>query len=106
MDAIKKAFKNTNFGGPEKTEKGRLDLVAECIIQRACEFSCGGTIEQICIEAGLMTSRRRPTKAAKQWAFVYIRSRMRVTTTRVECVKFLRMQACRDVPEPFDPPRS
>lgn len=69
---IDRAFDGTNFGPQGETPEGRRTLVADCILKRACGFSSGGTIEQICREVGLLTRGRNPTTRAKHWAYCHL----------------------------------
>lgn len=66
------AFKGTNFGPEGETPEGRRRLVAICVLQRACGFSAGGTLTQICKEVGVLTKKGNPKKHAKQWAFCFM----------------------------------
>ena len=69
---IDKAFGNTNFGPKGETPEGRRDLVAHCVLKRACGYRGGHTIESICKELGLLTKNGNPRKHAKHWAYVHI----------------------------------
>lgn len=69
---IDAAFQGTNFGPKGETPAGRKELVAHCILKRACGFRDGGTIEAICKELGLLTKNGNPRKRAKLWAYCHI----------------------------------
>ena len=69
---IDHAFEGTNFGPQGETPDGRKDIVADCVLKRACGFASGGTIEHICRELSLLTKARNPTKRAKQWAYCHL----------------------------------
>lgn len=69
---IDAAFQGCNFGAAGETPEGRKNLVAHCILKRACGFSDGSTIEAICKELGLLTKQGNPKKWAKMWAYCHI----------------------------------
>ncbi len=73
---IDEAFSGANFGPKGETPEGRKNLVAHCILKRACGYRDGHTIETICKELGLLTKTGNPRKKAKQWAYVHIRLRL------------------------------
>ena len=72
QDDIDRAFRGTNFGTKGQTREGRRDLVAHCVLKRACGYRDGGTIESICKELGLLTKKGNPRKHAKHWAYLHI----------------------------------
>jgi len=69
---IDAAFRGTNFGTAGETPEGRRNLVAHCVLKRACDFREGGTITAICKELGLLTPRGTPKRKAKHWAYCHV----------------------------------
>jgi hypothetical protein len=53
-DEIAALFSGTDFGGAEKTDIGRRGLMCECVLKRASGYCDGHTINDICVEAGLV----------------------------------------------------
>lgn len=72
-DEIEALFKGTNFGGQERTNEGRRNLMVECVLKKAAGYGEGSTIRGICKEAGLLTKRGNSNKAGVRWAFHQMR---------------------------------
>jgi len=72
QQSIDKAFAGTNFGPAGDTPEGRRNLVAHCVLKRACGFSSGHTIESICKKLGLLTKAGTPRIHAKHWAYCHL----------------------------------
>lgn len=69
QDLVDAQFLRTNFGPMAETQRGRIEIVAKCIIQRACGFAAGGTITAICRSLNMLTRNNTPRLWARRWAF-------------------------------------
>ena len=69
QELIDAEFVGTRFGPEGETPNGRVALVAGCIMQRACGYSAGGTITNICKRMNMLTPNLTPRLWAKKWAF-------------------------------------
>lgn len=72
QEDIDAAFSGCNFGPAGDTPEGRKNLVAHCVLKRACGFRDGSTIEAIGKELGLLTKRGTPRLRAKMWAYCHL----------------------------------
>ena len=63
-EQLRAAWGNSNFGDTSKRNVLRVAL-----LQYACKYSTGRTIECICKELGLITSQRSLTKTGNEYLF-------------------------------------